>query len=107
MSSQNQPNMTDELIAHLARLSRIRLSEEEREMIPLRLLSTVSLIGDLSNIDCSNVMPLLHPLDLFLMPRQDEPLWENNRVFLERVAPLFEEGLYLVPPVIATKKDKR
>lgn len=84
-------------ICHLAQL-------ECNETMQDSLLDDINAIMDfveqLRTCDTNEVEPLFHPFDLHQRLREDISLEENCIEELESIAPLFEEGHYLVPKVI-------
>jgi len=60
-------------LEHLAWLSRIRLSEEEREAIRRRLEAARRLVDRLLEAPIGDVEPLYHPSDEEGLLREDEP----------------------------------
>ncbi len=57
-------------------------------------------VAQLREIDTSDIVPLLHPLDLHQRLRGDEAIHTSYNSELSKIAPLFEDNLYLVPKVI-------
>lgn len=84
-------------IAHLARLS---LSEAELPQATAALNSILGLIDAMQAVDTQGVEPLAHPLESTQRLRKDEVTEENHRKAYQAMAPLVENGLYLVPKVI-------
>ncbi len=54
----------------------------------------------MNSVDTTEVTPMAHPLDVAQRLREDEVLETNQRERFQKVAPLTEDGLYLVPKVI-------
>ncbi len=86
-----------EKIAHLARL---QLSEEDVGEVTKRITDILALIDQMQSVDTDNVEALAHPLDVVQRLRADEVTESNQRDELQKLAPLSEQGLYLVPKVI-------
>ena len=84
-------------IAHLARLD---INESDIDDYASNLSNILDLVEQMNSIDTSNVAPMAHPQDLGQRLRADEVLEENQRERFQKVAPLTENGLYLVPKVI-------
>ncbi len=57
-------------------------------------------VEQLRKVPTANVAPLFHPFDLHQRFRNDVITAEDCRNQLAEIAPLFEDGLYLVPKVI-------
>ncbi|MCU0833711.1 MAG: Asp-tRNA(Asn)/Glu-tRNA(Gln) amidotransferase subunit GatC [Chromatiaceae bacterium] len=86
-----------EKIAHLARLA---LSESETERYALDLSNILGLVEAMGAVDTAGVTPMAHPLHMAQRLRADEPTEPDQRALFQSIAPLTEEGLYLVPRVI-------
>ena len=73
-----------------------------------KLMKEVSDIMDfvdqLRSIDTTEVTPLFHPLALNQRLRPDVVTEADCLAELKELAPLFEDNLYLVPPVIDESK---
>lgn len=57
-------------------------------------------VAQLCKVDTAGVRPLFHPFDLQQRLREDRISEKDCRLQLAKLAPLFEEGYYLVPKVI-------
>jgi len=86
-----------EKIAHLARLA---LPEPETERYAVDLSSILGLVEAMSAVDTGGVTPMAHPLHMVQRLRPDEPTEPDQRALFQSIAPLTEDGLYLVPRVI-------
>jgi aspartyl-tRNA(Asn)/glutamyl-tRNA(Gln) amidotransferase subunit C len=84
-------------IAHLARLN---IDEADIEHYASSLSSILDLVEQMNAVDTTNVLPMAHPLDVAQRLREDEVLETDRREAFQKVAPLTENGLYLVPKVI-------
>lgn len=61
-------------------------------------------VEQLRAVDTQGVAPLFHPFDLHQPLRPDVVSEESCLAELEEIAPLFEDGMYLVPKVIDSGK---
>ena len=86
-----------EKIAHLARLA---IDEGEVERYARDLSSILDLVEQMNAADTQGVTPLAHPLHMAQRLRVDEVREADQREKFQRIAPLTEDGLYLVPKVI-------
>ncbi|HEY5602633.1 MAG TPA: Asp-tRNA(Asn)/Glu-tRNA(Gln) amidotransferase subunit GatC [Gammaproteobacteria bacterium] len=86
-----------ENIAHLARLA---IDEADIPNYANNLSNILELVEQMNAIDTTGVAPMAHPLDAVQRLRKDEVTEQNQREHFQRVAPLTEAGLYLVPKVI-------
>ena len=86
-----------EKIAHLARLT---VSASEVERYTRELTHILSLVEQMNTVSTDNVTPMAHPLNMTQRLREDSITEPDKRAELQSVAPLVEQGLYLVPKVI-------
>ncbi|EGV34039.1 Aspartyl/glutamyl-tRNA(Asn/Gln) amidotransferase subunit C [Thiorhodococcus drewsii AZ1] len=86
-----------EKIAHLARLA---IAPEQTERYASDLSNILDLVAQMDAIDTSHVEPMAHPLHMAQRLRPDQPTESNQREHFQSIAPLTEDGLYLVPKVI-------
>lgn len=84
-------------IAHLARLN---IAEQDGERYAQELSSILNLAEQLLTVNTANVTPLAHPLSLMQRLREDVVTEQDLRAKYQAIAPLIEDGLYLVPKVI-------
>jgi aspartyl-tRNA(Asn)/glutamyl-tRNA(Gln) amidotransferase subunit C len=87
-------------IQHIARLARIRISEEEAEAARAQLNSIFGLIEQMQAVDTQGVEPMSHALDVAQRLREDKVSESDQRDKFQSIAPAVENGLYLVPKVI-------
>jgi aspartyl-tRNA(Asn)/glutamyl-tRNA(Gln) amidotransferase subunit C len=83
--------------AHLARLS---FSANELETIASKLQGIIQFAEQISDVNTDHASPLVHPLELEQPQRPDCVTETNQRETFQKIAPLTEAGLYLVPQVI-------
>lgn len=86
-----------EKIAHLARLY---ISEDEKARYAADLSNILDLVAQMDAADTTDVQPMAHPLQMSQRLRADNPTEPDQRERFQQVAPLTEDGLYLVPRVI-------
>ena len=87
----------DSLMQRIARLAMIGLTSQERPAAHNDLEQILDMVEALEAVDTRSVQPLAHPLDLSQRLRPDEVTEGNQRDRLLAVAPLTQDGLYLVP----------
>ena len=87
-------------IQHIARLARIRVTENEAETARNQLNSIFGLIEQMQAVDTAGVEPMSHALDVSQRLREDLVSESDQRDKFQAVAPAVENGLYLVPKVI-------
>ncbi len=86
-----------EQIAHLARLA---TSSNDRQTHSQNLSNILAFVERLSDVDTQGVEPMAHPLDMTQRLRADSVSETNLRERFQALAPLTDEGHYLVPRVI-------
>ena len=93
-------SLSDDQIRRLARLARIALQPGETAEVGKRLNRILELVGEIQAVDTQGVEPMSHALDVVQRLRPDEITEADQRDLYQSVAPVVEEGLYLVPKVI-------
>jgi aspartyl-tRNA(Asn)/glutamyl-tRNA(Gln) amidotransferase subunit C len=84
-------------VAHLARLA---IPEERLEGYTHTISDILDLVAQMNAVNTDDVLPLSNPLDAMQILREDVVTETNQREDYQSVAPLVEDGLYLVPKVI-------
>ena len=89
-----------EQIEHIAKLSRLELSKEEKELYSEQLSSVLEYVGQLSEIDTENVESLSNVTGLSNVEHTDG-IEESNIKYsdIDTNAPKFEDGNFVVPGV--------
>jgi aspartyl-tRNA(Asn)/glutamyl-tRNA(Gln) amidotransferase subunit C len=60
-------------VAHVARLARLKLTDDELERFGEQLSAILEAVGKVSELDLADVPPTAHPLDLVNVWDDDEP----------------------------------
>jgi aspartyl-tRNA(Asn)/glutamyl-tRNA(Gln) amidotransferase subunit C len=84
-------------VAHLARLA---IPEERLESYTHTISDILDLVAQMNAVNTDDVEPLSNSLDAVQWLRDDAVTETNQRDVYQSIAPLVEEGLYLVPKVI-------
>ncbi|WP_411345237.1 Asp-tRNA(Asn)/Glu-tRNA(Gln) amidotransferase subunit GatC [Paenibacillus sp. WLX1005] len=87
-------------VEHVARLARLDLSEEEKEMFTAQLSAILKYAEKLNELDTDNVEPTTHVLHVSNVMRDDEV---KESLPIEKVllnAPDDEDGQFKVPAVL-------
>ena len=92
-------------VKRLARLAQLDLNEDQTAKTLDKLNGIFALVEQMRAIDTSGVEPLNHPIaayqnDVALRLREDQVTEPNRRDDYQQVAPVTQDGLYLVPKVI-------
>lgn len=84
-------------VLHVARLARLRLSEEEVERMASELSGILDHVDRISQLDLDGVEPTAHVLPLENVLRADEPRpsWPRERVLEQTPDPV--DGAFRVP----------
>jgi len=87
-------------VEHVALLSRLALSDEEKEMFAGQLSAILKYAEKLNELDTDGVEPTSHVLPLANVMREDEvrPSWPIEKVMAN--APDQEDGHFKVPAVL-------
>ena len=87
-------------VKRIAKLARIRVTEDEAVGYQGRLNGIFGLIEEMQAVDTDGVEPMSHPQELAQRLREDRVTESDRRAAYQSVAPQTEAGLYLVPKVI-------
>ncbi len=93
-------SLTNDQVRGIARLARLRLTDEEVSEVSGKLASILEMVDQLQATDTREVVPMAHPLDAAQRLRPDEVTEADQRDDYQRNAPQTERGLYLVPRVV-------
>lgn len=93
-------SLSNEQVGHIARLARLALSDADIDATRVKLNGIFDLIEQMQAVDTRGVEPMSHPQELATRLRADAVTAPDQREAFQRVAPLTENGLYLVPKVI-------
>ena len=86
-----------EQVLHVARLARLRLSEEEVAKMATELSNILEHIERISELDLDGVPPTTHVVDVANALRADEPRPSLPRDVVLSEAPATQDGGFLVP----------
>jgi aspartyl-tRNA(Asn)/glutamyl-tRNA(Gln) amidotransferase subunit C len=92
--------ITKEQVAHVAKLAKLTVSEEEKEKLTLQMEQILNYVGQLNELNTAGVEPTSHAILLENIFREDE---EKPSLPIEaalRNAPDQEKGFFKVPKVI-------
>ena len=92
--------MDRETVSTICYLARLEIDKEKSEKIQQDLETIIDLIGNLQNIDTSDVEPLFSPLEMTALKHEDIEKSDNKKEnFLEN-APESNDDYFLVPRVV-------
>ena len=92
--------ITGDTIRDIAQLARLRVEQRELEELTQSFNACLDLFEALQAAPTEGVEPMANPLDATQPLRDDVVDAVDEREALQAVAPLVEDGLYLVPRVI-------
>lgn len=92
--------MQPEQIEKLARLAKLKISQETLEQTARSINDVLALVDQLQSAETGDITPMAHPLDAIQILREDRVTESDQREKFQRIAPAVEDGLYLVPKVI-------
>lgn len=87
-------------IRRLARLARLKVTEEEVQNLSLDLSKIVGLVNQLSGVSTEGIEPLVHAFDLQNVLAPDHPQPSLPRGDALRNAPSHDGEFFLVPAVL-------
>ncbi len=87
-------------IAKIARLSRIRVKEEERAALAQELGNILDFIAMLDEVDVTKVAPMASPVEMTLSLREDKITDGGYPDKVLANAPESSHGFFVVPKVI-------
>jgi aspartyl-tRNA(Asn)/glutamyl-tRNA(Gln) amidotransferase subunit C len=89
-----------EEVAHLARLARLALDDDELDRLGGQLDAIVSAISRIGDLDTADVPPTSHPLPLTNVTRPDEVRPALTQEQALSGAPAAEDGRFRVPRIL-------
>ena len=84
-------------VLHVARLARLRLSDEELERMPAELSNILEHVERMNKLDLDGVEPTSHVVELQNVLREDEPRPSLPREKALQGAPDVADGGFRVP----------
>ena len=93
-------SVSKEDVKHIAKLSKLDLTEEELEKYTNELSSIVDFANELSNISVEGIKPTAHILDIKNVFRKDEVQPSYDREEILTKAPSKDAGCVSVPKVV-------
>jgi aspartyl-tRNA(Asn)/glutamyl-tRNA(Gln) amidotransferase subunit C len=87
-------------VAHVARLARLDLTDEEQERLAEQLGAVLAHAADVEALDTAGVPPTAHPLPLRNVVREDVVVPSLDREEVLAQAPEVENGRFRVPRIM-------
>ncbi|HEU0170255.1 MAG TPA: Asp-tRNA(Asn)/Glu-tRNA(Gln) amidotransferase subunit GatC [Acidimicrobiales bacterium] len=92
--------ITRDDVAHVARLARLELTDDELVMFTDQLAKVLDHARDVEALDVGDVPPTSHPYPLQNVMRADETVPCLDRDAVLAAAPVVEDAQFRVPPVL-------
>jgi aspartyl-tRNA(Asn)/glutamyl-tRNA(Gln) amidotransferase subunit C len=89
-----------ETVKRVARLARIRVSDEEAEALRGELNAILGFVEQLNELDVTGVEPMTSVTPMAMKKRPDEVTDSGKAADIVANAPLTEGGYFLVPKVV-------
>ena len=86
-------------VEHVAKLARLELTEEEKEVFTHQLGDVLAHVEKMNEVDTVGVEPMNHPIDFVNVMREDNKIYENTREELMSNAPDVEGEFFKVPKI--------
>ncbi len=99
-SAAAPPALTRQDVAHVARLARLALTEEEIDRFTGQLGQVLAHAADVAALDLSGVPPTAHPLPVANVLRPDEPRPSLDRQEVLAAAPDVQDDRFRVPRIL-------
>ena len=92
--------LTRDEVAHVARLARLNLSEDEIDLFTDQLGAVLQHAQDVEALDLDDLAPTSHPYPLVNVLRDDVVTAKADRDEVFAAAPSVEDDRFRVPPVL-------
>ena len=86
-------------VEHVAKLARLELTQDEKEMFTHQLGDVLAHVEKMNEVDTTGVEPMNHPIDFSNVMREDVKIYENTREELMQNAPDIEGEFFKVPKI--------
>lgn len=100
MSPQSEPAISRAEVAHLARLSRLALTDDELDRYATQLDSILGHVAQVSEVAADDVPPTAHPADLRHVVREDVVVPGLTAEEALSGAPAVEQERFAVPQIL-------
>ncbi len=96
--------LTPDVVAKVARLARLSLTDDELEVATARLGDMLDHFADIDALDLDDVEPMTHPTPIANVMREDVEQDCLDRDEVLAAAPRAEDGRFRVPPIIGLEE---
>jgi aspartyl-tRNA(Asn)/glutamyl-tRNA(Gln) amidotransferase subunit C len=87
-------------VAHVAKLARLSLTEDELDLFTEQLGQVLEHASDMNSLDLTNVVATAHPFGLINVVRTDEVRPSLDRDEVLAMAPETQDGRFVVPRIM-------
>ena len=87
-------------VAHVAKLARLRLSDDELDLFTVQLAKILDHAADMQSLDLADVVPTAHPYGLINVVRDDVVRPSLDRDEVLAMAPDAEDDRFAVPRIM-------
>jgi len=94
------PAISRDDVAHVARLARLQLTDDELDTFTGQLAAVLEHAADVEALDVHDVPPTSHPFELTNVLRADVAAPTLDRDEVLAAAPDAEDGRFKVPPIL-------
>lgn len=94
------PEISRDDVAHVARLARLSLTDDELDRFTGQLAAVLDHARDVESLDVGGVAPTAHPLPIKNVLRPDVPRASLDRDEVLAAAPAVEDDRFAVPPIL-------
>ncbi len=93
-------DVDDKTVQEIARLARIRISDDEAESLRAELSSILDWVEQLEKVDTENVEPMMRVVPVALRQRKDAVTDGERPDEVIANAPVSDKGFFVVPKVV-------
>ncbi len=86
-------------VEHVAKLARLELTDEEKELYTKQLGDVLQYVNQMNEVDTSNIEPMTQVVDFVNVMREDKVVYEQTKEELMKNAPDEEDGFFKVPKI--------
>lgn len=86
-------------VEHVAKLARLELTEEEKELYTKQLGNVLKYVDQMNEVNTSNIKPMAQVVDMVNVMREDVVHYEQTKEELMANAPEKENGFFKVPKI--------
>jgi aspartyl-tRNA(Asn)/glutamyl-tRNA(Gln) amidotransferase subunit C len=91
--------ITTDIVEHVAKLARLRLSDEEKKLYAEQLDKIIGYFDELATVDTTGIEPMSHALPVINVMREDEVEPPPGHEALLNTAPAREGAFFRVPKI--------